>query len=508
MALPLPSSPHWAPIRTSAGIGGSRTEEEGRCDCRGPRCAGSLASARRPPPRYARYVRRSASPASARTPLRGRADGSAPGLVRSATSLVGEAREAVQAYHRLALRADALIADLEEPLRELVPGLRRLAAVLDDPVVDDLPDTVRQLRQDLLPVLRTLADTHERVAFVAGLPGAGRCSAAGAAARRRGRSRSSTPSRAPRCAHVRSHRRDADRRRGPVDRASRSTSCQRAGSAAQGRPTAARVAVGEEAVDPLGLVASRRSRPPRGRARAGRAGSPGWARATTGPARSPSSRPGAARRARGGSRSGRTRRTPRPRRAPSAASASAAQAALDVGCAAATSAGSSSRAARRPGRREQGRLGAAEQVLAGDAHADSARAASGPERADVRPGRAGGAQVLAGLRDPGGHAGLGRLAPGARVVELLGADLAVDLEHAVVVLEHVVDDRPGEGVLRVGVDVHLHDAVVERLADLLEREPLPPWKTRSNGLSTPVSLPTASWISLRIDGRSLTLPGL
>ena len=42
-------------------------------------------------------------------------------------------------------------------------------------------------------------------------------------------------------------------------------------------------------------------------------------------------------------------------------------------------------------------------------------------------------QVLAGLDDPGGHAGLGRLAPGARVVGLLVADLAVDLQHAVVV---------------------------------------------------------------------------
>ena len=42
-------------------------------------------------------------------------------------------------------------------------------------------------------------------------------------------------------------------------------------------------------------------------------------------------------------------------------------------------------------------------------------------------------EVLAGLDDAGGHAGLGGLAPGARVVDLLVADLAVDLEHAVVV---------------------------------------------------------------------------
>ena len=52
------------------------------------------------------------------------------------------------------------------------------------------------------------------------------------------------------------------------------------------------------------------------------------------------------------------------------------------------------------------------------------------------------------------------------VVLLLVPDLAVDLRHAVVVLEHVVGDRPGVGVLRVGVDVHLDHAVVQSLADL------------------------------------------
>src|SRR5664280_73992 len=82
---------------------------------------------------------------------------------------------------------------------------------------------------------------------------------------------------------------------------------------------------------------------------------------------------------------------------------------------------------------------------------------------------AGRAQVLAGDDYPVGHAGLGRLAPRARVVELLVSDLAVDLQYGVVVAEHVVGDRAGVGVLRIGVDVHLHHAVVQRLPDLLEQ---------------------------------------
>ncbi|MNW66604.1 hypothetical protein D3C74_450870 [compost metagenome] len=39
-------------------------------------------------------------------------------------------------------------------------------------------------------------------------------------------------------------------------------------------------------------------------------------------------------------------------------------------------------------------------------------------------------------------------------------------------------------------------------------EPEPPWKTRSNGFSLPMASPTAFWMSARIDGRSLTAPGL
>src|SRR5882757_6410 len=78
-------------------------------------------------------------------------------------------------------------------------------------------------------------------------------------------------------------------------------------------------------------------------------------------------------------------------------------------------------------------------------------------------------QVLRRDHDAGGHAGLGGLAPHPGVVGLLVADLAVDLQHAVVVAEHVVRDRPGVGVLQVGVDVHLDDAVLQGLVDLLDR---------------------------------------
>ena len=90
------------------------------------------------------------------------------GAVRGLVDVAQQSRETVAALHRLALRMDALVEDLEEPMRALAPGLTRLAAVLDDPIVEELPDTLRKVQEDVLPVLRTLADTHERVAFIAG----------------------------------------------------------------------------------------------------------------------------------------------------------------------------------------------------------------------------------------------------------------------------------------------------------------------------------------------------
>lgn len=98
-----------------------------------------------------------------------------PGAVQSLSSAVrglvevaASARDTVVAVNRLVQRADGIVAELEGPLLALGPGLQRLAVVLDDPVIEQLPATLAQVQADILPVLRTLADTHERVAFIAG----------------------------------------------------------------------------------------------------------------------------------------------------------------------------------------------------------------------------------------------------------------------------------------------------------------------------------------------------
>ena len=98
-----------------------------------------------------------------------------PGAVQSLSAAVKNlaeatagAKETVATMNRLAGRMDGIISELEEPLKGLAPGMRTMAKILEDPVFTTVPETLAQVQRDILPVLRTLADTNERVAFIAG----------------------------------------------------------------------------------------------------------------------------------------------------------------------------------------------------------------------------------------------------------------------------------------------------------------------------------------------------
>ena len=88
--------------------------------------------------------------------------------VQSLAEVAASAAETAQTINRLVLRVDGIVAELEAPVKALAPGVTRFAGVLDDPVLGALPDTLRRIQSDVLPVLRTLADTHDKVAFIAG----------------------------------------------------------------------------------------------------------------------------------------------------------------------------------------------------------------------------------------------------------------------------------------------------------------------------------------------------
>jgi ABC-type transporter Mla subunit MlaD len=91
------------------------------------------------------------------------------GTVRELTAATTSARETIESAQRIAERLEALVDELEEPVRALRPGLERVGKVLDDPAVDTVPDTLRRIHDDLLPLISGLRQAQTRVGSVTGM---------------------------------------------------------------------------------------------------------------------------------------------------------------------------------------------------------------------------------------------------------------------------------------------------------------------------------------------------
>jgi ABC-type transporter Mla subunit MlaD len=91
------------------------------------------------------------------------------GTVRELTEATTVARQTIDSAQRIAERLEELVDELEEPVRALKPGLERLGRVLDDPAVDTVPDTLRRIHDDLLPLIHGLRQAQERMGSVTGL---------------------------------------------------------------------------------------------------------------------------------------------------------------------------------------------------------------------------------------------------------------------------------------------------------------------------------------------------
>ena len=91
------------------------------------------------------------------------------GTVRELTQATTMARDTIASAQRIAERLEDLVNELEEPVRALRPGIERVGKVLDDPAVDTVPDTVRRINEDLLPLIHGLRQAQTRVGSVAGL---------------------------------------------------------------------------------------------------------------------------------------------------------------------------------------------------------------------------------------------------------------------------------------------------------------------------------------------------
>jgi ABC-type transporter Mla subunit MlaD len=89
--------------------------------------------------------------------------------VRSLTEATTKARETIESAQRTAERLEALVDELEEPVRALRPGLERVGRVLDDPVVDTVPDIIRSVQDDLVPLIHGVRQAQARMGTVTGL---------------------------------------------------------------------------------------------------------------------------------------------------------------------------------------------------------------------------------------------------------------------------------------------------------------------------------------------------
>ena len=90
------------------------------------------------------------------------------GTVRQLTEATNTARDTIASAQRTADRLEALVEELEEPVRALRPGLERVGRVLDDPAVDLVPDTLRRIHDDLMPLIHGLRQAQERMGSVTG----------------------------------------------------------------------------------------------------------------------------------------------------------------------------------------------------------------------------------------------------------------------------------------------------------------------------------------------------
>ena len=91
------------------------------------------------------------------------------GTVRELTKATTMARETIESAQRIAERLEDLLGELEEPVRALRPGLERVGRVLDDPAVDTVPATLRQIHDDLMPLIHGLRQAQTRVGSVTGI---------------------------------------------------------------------------------------------------------------------------------------------------------------------------------------------------------------------------------------------------------------------------------------------------------------------------------------------------
>jgi chromosome segregation ATPase len=71
-------------------------------------------------------------------------------------------RESAASAQRVTSRVEAALDEIEEPIRALRPGLERLGAVLDSPVVDRIPAMLEAIEATVMPIAGGVERTRAR----------------------------------------------------------------------------------------------------------------------------------------------------------------------------------------------------------------------------------------------------------------------------------------------------------------------------------------------------------
>ena len=88
--------------------------------------------------------------------------------IQALTEATTMARETIESAQRITERLEGVVEEMQQPVRALKPGLERVGRVLDDPAVDTVPDTLRRIHEDLMPLIAGLRQAQARVGSVTG----------------------------------------------------------------------------------------------------------------------------------------------------------------------------------------------------------------------------------------------------------------------------------------------------------------------------------------------------
>jgi ABC-type transporter Mla subunit MlaD len=84
--------------------------------------------------------------------------------VKGLAELVAATTDTVVSAQRVTARFETVLNEIEDPVRSLRPGIERLAAALDTPAIDRIPETLEAIERTVTPLNDGLQRLRRRIA--------------------------------------------------------------------------------------------------------------------------------------------------------------------------------------------------------------------------------------------------------------------------------------------------------------------------------------------------------